>query len=77
MQSKEKSTKPDVPKMSVTAEVVAHVSNCSESYVNAIRRGIRRTNSETGQRIILAQALLEAGTEILITEIKKMLTPLE
>lgn len=77
MQSKEKSAKPDVPKMPVTADVVAYVSNCSESYVNAIRRGIRRTNSETGQRVLLAQALIEAGTEILIVEIKKMLTPLE
>lgn len=77
MQSKEKRTKPDVPKIHVPSEVVAYVVGCSQSYVKMIRRGIRRTKSRTGQRIEIAETLFAEGTSTLISEIKKILKPLE
>ena len=59
-------------KSKVPRWMIAEAAQCTESTVKAIQNGYRSHETEAGQRIKVAQMLLEEGFNKLITEVKKL-----
>ena len=62
-------TQPEVP---LTAEMVADIAGVSESLVKKVRSGKRATDTPAGKRVEIAEELWAEGSNLLITEIKKI-----
>lgn len=53
--------------------MIAGTVGCSESMVKAVRNGERSSETTLGQRIVVAEILLEEGINNLMKEVKRIL----
>jgi hypothetical protein len=69
---KKKTKNPKTEKL-VSSEMVAGVVGCSSSMVRQVRSGDRSQDTDLGQTIMVADILLEEGTNKLIQEVKRII----
>lgn len=79
MQSKEKNnkttcTKKEKPQVPISAEKVAEIAECSVSLVKKINTNKRKAETPTGDKIELVNDLWATGSNLLIKEIKRIVT---
>ena len=79
MQSKEKNikttcTEMEKPLVPIPADKVAEIAECSVSLVKQINRGSRNNHSKKGEKVALVQELWTEGSNLLINEIKRIVT---
>lgn len=59
-------------RIKVSHEDIAYTVGASKSTVKAIRIGGRSQETETGQRVMIAEMLIEEGTNKLLEEVKRI-----
>jgi 2'-5' RNA ligase len=67
-----KSKCPKKHKPRVAHKTIAYVVNCSPNTVKAIRNDQRNTQTDLGQRIELAEILIEEGQNKLLEKVKEL-----
>lgn len=72
MRNKSKDKKAKVTKKRVSTSLLAEVVECSDRMVRMVRSDARNADTTTGQKIEVADMLLEEGLNKLITEVKKI-----
>jgi len=72
MVHKSKEDKTKGTKKRVSSTVVAEVVGCGKSTVTMVLKGQRNPNTNTGQRIEVANMLLEEGMDKLVNEVKRI-----
>lgn len=72
MSNKNKVKKPNRPKKRVSPSLIAEVVGCSGSLVRQVISGDRSNETSMGQRIEIADMLLEEGLNKLVTEVKRV-----
>lgn len=75
MKAKNIAEKTKSPKKRVSTRVIAEVVGCAPCTVTQVQTGIRSPFSKTGQKIEVAQMLLEEGFENVIIKTKNTLNP--
>jgi hypothetical protein len=70
--SKKKSTMKAAKVSKIPADWVAEASGTSVSTVFSVRNGNRNKDGEKAQKIVVAEILLEEGTNKLINEVKRV-----
>lgn len=58
----------------MTPHLVSEAVGCSTSLVRQVRSGERSGDTPTGQRIEIADMLLEEGLDKLVLEVKRIVT---
>jgi len=74
MSSKNRQEKTKSPKKRVSSSVVAEVVGCAPCTVTQVLSGVRNSDTELGQKIQIANMVLEEGIESVIVKAKKTLS---
>ena len=71
MSNKSKGKKEKVAKKRVSTSLISECVSCSGVMVRMVRRGDRNADTDLGQKIEVAEMLLEEGINQLVVNVKK------